>query len=396
MLNVIIPLAGTGSRFLRNGYARPKPFIKVKGKELILWLMENLTLQSNDAVVFIFNRNPEFGMSTSGFFTIVDDYMSALPDSSRPQVNYVYLDKPTIGAAETVLRGIEYLPSERLKAPSVLLDGDTFYTTDVLRIFRGMSRRIDTNKDEHAHGGGVVVFDDDRRNESPYSYVKLMCQSNTISQIQEKSKEGMSGLACSGCYFFYHTMTLMVEIQHALHLYEENFTVSECHGELYTSSIIANMLLKGGEFKAVKLELTDFKVLGTPAQLQSFITCTANTGQQKKRFCFDLDTTLVTSPTVSGDYTTCKPIQRVIDYVQKLHAAGHYIIIHTARRMRTHGGNVGSVIADVGAVTIQQLHDRAIPYDELIFGKPFADFYVDDKAILPFIDELHKETGIIV
>ena len=102
----------------------------------------------------------------------------------------------------------------------------------------------------------------------------------------------------------------------------------------------------------------------------------------------------MTCPTVPGDYTTCKPISRVIDYVKRLHADGHYIIIHTARRMRTHGGNIGCVIADVGAVTILQLHDYAVPYDELIFGKPFADFYVDDKAILPFFDELHKETGI--
>ena len=61
----------------------------------------------------------------------------------------------------------------------------------------------------------------------------------------------------------------------------------------------------------------------------------------------------------------------------------------------THGGNIGRVTADVGAITIQQLHEYTVPYDELIFGKPFADFYIDDKAVSPFVDELHKETGII-
>lgn len=154
------------------------------------------------------------------------------------------------------------------------------------------------------------------------------------------------------------------------------------------------MLKKGGEFQPIKLKAPDFKVLGTPEQLKAFIDLGA-ASQPRKRFCFDLDNTLVTSPTVSGDYTTCKPISRVIDHVKRLRADGHYIIIHTARRMRTHGGNIGRVTADIGAITIQQLHDYAVPYDELIFGKPFADFYIDDKAILPFVGELHKETGII-
>mmetsp|Transcript_21144 Transcript_21144/g.54965 ORF Transcript_21144/g.54965 Transcript_21144/m.54965 type:complete len:391 (+) Transcript_21144:1100-2272(+) len=70
-----------------------------------------------------------------------------------------------------------------------------------------------------------------------------------------------------------------------------------------------------------------------------------------------------------------------IAIVQQLHAAGQTIIIHTARRMRTHGGNVGAVIADIGAITIQTLKDFNIPYDELYFGKPYADVYVDDLAV---------------
>ena len=63
--------------------------------------------------------------------------------------------------------------------------------------------------------------------------------------------------------------------------------------------------------------------------------------------------------------------------------------------MRTHGGNIGRVTADIGRITIDQLSEYGIPHDELIFGKPFADFYIDDKAILPFVDELHKETGFM-
>jgi hypothetical protein len=72
---------------------------------------------------------------------------------------------------------------------------------------------------------------------------------------------------------------------------------------------------------------------------------------------------------------------------------GHYIIIHTARRMRTHHGNVGLCMADIGELTIQTLKEFNIPYDELNFGKPYADFYIDDLAIDPRLD-LERELGI--
>jgi capsule biosynthesis phosphatase len=99
------------------------------------------------------------------------------------------------------------------------------------------------------------------------------------------------------------------------------------------------------------------------------------------RICFDLDGTLVTAPAVPGDYSTVQPIPDRIALAQKLKAQGHTIIIYTARKMRTHGGNVGKVIAEVGLVTLRTITDFGIPCDELYFGKPEASYYVDDLAI---------------
>ena len=395
MLNVIVPLAGSGHRFLCEGYIRPKPFIKAFGKELLLWLLGNLSFQPSDMLVLVFNCKPEVGMSATTFLNVVEDHFVSVPKNLRPCVRYVCLDEPTVGAAETALRGIECLSAERLILPSVLLDGDTFYTVDILTLLREKMKCLDKLNRANMGGGAVVIFEDDRPDDAPYSYVKIGPLSDEIMLIKEKNKEGMSGFACSGCYCFHHTHTLMVEISGALERHNQSANSTIVQKELYTSSIISKMLEKGGLFQAIKLKTSDFSVLGTPSQLRSFISSQQENGQHKKRFCFDLDHTLVTSPTVPGDYTTCKPIPRVISYLQKLHTDGHYIIIHTARRMRTHDGNIGRVIADIGAITIQQLNDYVIPYDELIFGKPFADFYVDDKAIIPFVDELHKETGIL-
>ena len=49
--------------------------------------------------------------------------------------------------------------------------------------------------------------------------------------------------------------------------------------------------------------------------------------------------------------------------------------------MKTHVGNEGKVLADIGKITFDTLDKFQIHYDEIYFGKPYADFYIDDKAI---------------
>jgi capsule biosynthesis phosphatase len=110
--------------------------------------------------------------------------------------------------------------------------------------------------------------------------------------------------------------------------------------------------------------------------------------KQKLRICFDLDNTLVTYPTTVGDYSTVKPINKNIKLLKNLKKDGHEIIIYTARRMKTHNGNIGKVIKDIAGVTIDTLEKLNIDYDELIFGKPIADIYIDDRAINPYINDI--------
>jgi capsule biosynthesis phosphatase len=113
---------------------------------------------------------------------------------------------------------------------------------------------------------------------------------------------------------------------------------------------------------------------------------------RKMRFCFDLDNTLVSYPLKEGDYSTVEPVWRNIILVRELKAAGHYIIIYTARRMKTHSGNVGKILKDVGHITFDTLSKFDIPYDELCFGKPHADLYIDDLAVNSLVDT-EKEIG---
>lgn len=144
--------------------------------------------------------------------------------------------------------------------------------------------------------------------------------------------------------------------------------------------------------------------------------------QPKLRICVDLDNTLVTTPCrkieeecveegkcVKGvkegvckeekekgdgcknkrdikDYTSVKPINATIQYIQEMKRQGHTIIIHTARKMKSCNHNEGAAIAMGAREVIDTLERFDIPYDELLFGKPIADIYIDDKAFNPYLN----------
>lgn len=104
----------------------------------------------------------------------------------------------------------------------------------------------------------------------------------------------------------------------------------------------------------------------------------------KKTFVFDLDGTLCQekpSDLSYDQYAYVKPYVNMVNYVNKLYDDGHYIIINTARHMKSTGGNVGLINQRVGKITLNWLVRNHVKYHELSFGKPYADYYVDDKAM---------------
>lgn len=98
------------------------------------------------------------------------------------------------------------------------------------------------------------------------------------------------------------------------------------------------------------------------------------------RICIDLDGVICELRKDGEEYKDLKPVQGTIEKMRELKRNDIYIIIFTARRMKTHNGNVSKVIADIGKVTLDWLEKYEIPYDEIIFGKPWADVYIDDNA----------------
>ena len=99
---------------------------------------------------------------------------------------------------------------------------------------------------------------------------------------------------------------------------------------------------------------------------------------KKHRYCFDIDKTILFWDKNYNNCTVDKDIKRLIN---SLHMSGHTIILHTARKMKTYKGNVRLARKSIEAKTKTQLEFFGIMYDEIYFGKPSADIYIDDKGI---------------
>ena len=109
----------------------------------------------------------------------------------------------------------------------------------------------------------------------------------------------------------------------------------------------------------------------------------------QNKLVIDLDDTI--SVTEHGYYVNSKPVKKTVDMIRQYKKQGFYIVIHSARNMRTYNGEVGLINVNTLPNIISWLKKNDIPFDEIIVGKPWCGydgFYIDDKAIRP--SEFHS------
>lgn len=99
------------------------------------------------------------------------------------------------------------------------------------------------------------------------------------------------------------------------------------------------------------------------------------------RIVIDLDGTICPIRKENQSYSDLEPFPGAIEELKKWKAEGHYIIIQTARNMGTQKGNLGKVLQNIGLITLQWLEKYEVPYDEIFFGKPNGEIYIDDRAL---------------
>jgi len=359
---IIIPLGGLGNRFKVAEYELPKPLINVLGTPIIYWLLKNLDLSDIEYICIPYNKDIKK-------FRFEDQLRQSFP---KINFKFLCLNNNTRGATETIKISLDWL-NEPHDKHVMCIDGDNFYTENILSAWDGSNM--------------IFTFDDYGLN-PVFSYVQID-KNNNVTQILEKSK--ISNLACCGVYAFNSMFELLNMCNHVI-----NNNIVE-KGEFYLSVVISEMIKNGNNenngnnFTCNKINLNNYFCLGTPSHVKIF--CNKYKGQiESKRYCFDLDNTLVTFPKVHGDYSTVEPIEKNINMLKHLKNKGNTIIIHTARKMKSSNGNIGKVMQSIGKITIDTLEKFDIPYDELYFGKPYADYYIDDLAVSSY-SNLEKNLG---
>lgn len=109
---------------------------------------------------------------------------------------------------------------------------------------------------------------------------------------------------------------------------------------------------------------------------------------KKVRMVFDIDDTICSNIRRTG-YENCVKDSEVVDKINYLHdSLGFEIILHTSRGMISCNGDKEKIIEKNRDVLVKWLEDNDVHYDEIVFCKPIADVYVDDKAMN--VDEFRK------
>jgi dTDP-glucose pyrophosphorylase len=352
---LLIPLGGTGERFKNYGYNEPKALIKIFGKPILYYLLDNLGDYPIDFIFIPYNNEySKYRFEEQ----LIHDY---------PHIHFKFykLLNNTEGAAQTINLALKTLTIQ--DTPILCLDGDNFYSIDIVQLWNLQNK--------------VFTFIDN--NDNPiYSYISH--ENNKIIDIVEKQK--ISNYACTGAYGFNSYKKLLEYTQKVI---DNNIKYKN---EYYTSVVIKEMIKDNIDFNISIINIENYHCLGTPIQLKYFyhnypkISCLdGNMKIKNLRICFDLDNTLVTYPKIKNDYTTVEPIQKNIDFLKYLKNFNNIIIIYTSRNINLNTCNIGKITFD----TLQKLN---IPFDEIYFGKPNADIYIDHLG-LNSSNDLEKSLG---
>jgi capsule biosynthesis phosphatase len=122
--------------------------------------------------------------------------------------------------------------------------------------------------------------------------------------------------------------------------------------------------------------------------------------EENDRIVIDVDGVLAKKDS-EKEYHDLEPVTEVVEKLREFDENGFYIILHTARNMRTYEARVGKINAETAPVLLEWLDEHDIPYDEIHYGKPWCGhdgFYIDDNAIRPteFVENSEAEIKSIL
>jgi beta-phosphoglucomutase-like phosphatase (HAD superfamily)/dTDP-glucose pyrophosphorylase len=232
-MNILIPMAGAGSRFSKAGYSFPKPLVEIQGKPMIQVVVENLNIDATYTYVVQKEHYEKFNLK----------YML---NFITPGCNIIVTDGVTEGAACTTLLAKEFIDKNE---PLLIANSDQYIEWDSSEFFYSMS---------NCHcDGGILVF----KNTHPkWSYVKTDSEGNVV---ELREKQVISDMATVGVYYWKSGSDY---VKYAEQMIEQNIRVNN---EFYVAPVYNQIIVDGGKIKTYMVK--EMWGIGTPEDLNTFL-----------------------------------------------------------------------------------------------------------------------------
>lgn len=238
MINIIIPMAGAGSRFALAGYKKPKPFIDVGGKPMIVRVLENLAYP--DARYILIAKDEHLQQEKELVAWIEQHH----------NVTFVSVRSLTEGTACTLLyaRGLV-----RSATPVVVANSDQIVDINFADFVNdAASRKLD---------GSILTFIDEERNPK-WSFARLN-EKDLVTEVQEK--QPISSYATVGIYLFANGEEF---IESVVQMIIENDRVN---GEFYTCPTYNYMIRNKKDIGVYNIASSQMHGIGTPEDLNRYL-----------------------------------------------------------------------------------------------------------------------------
>jgi dTDP-glucose pyrophosphorylase len=232
-MNVLIPMAGAGSRFQQAGYTFPKPLIDVRGKPMIQVVTENLNIDATFIYVVQKEHREKYNLDT-------------LLNLISPGCKVVEVNGITEGAACTTLLAKEHINNDE---PLLMANSDQFVEWDSNEF---MYKMIEQNLD-----GGIVSF---KATHPKWSFAKIDNQ-GYVTEVAEKNP--ISDIATVGIYYWKHGKDY---VQFAEQMIEKNIRVNN---EFYVCPVFNEAIQAGKRIKT--FDIPTMWGLGTPEDLKYYL-----------------------------------------------------------------------------------------------------------------------------
>ena len=233
-LNVLIPMAGAGSRFEQAGYTFPKPLIDVRNKPMIQVVVDNLNIDANYIYVVQKAHRAKYNLDT-------------LLNLITPGCKIVEVDGLTQGAACTALLAKEFIDND---APLFFANSDQFVEWDSNEFMYKMN---ETNAD-----GGIVTF---KAIHPKWSFAKVNPLTGLVEEVAEKNP--ISDDATVGYYYWKHGSDF---VKYAEQMIEKDIRVNN---EFYVCPVFNQAIEDAKEIRT--FNVSKMWGLGTPEDLKFYL-----------------------------------------------------------------------------------------------------------------------------